>query len=157
MHRLQGKSKNRMFWTHAIRHFHVHVPLKNRKYDMKYGMKALILIYIDFFPDIREKVGFFLSTELSPACVSNVSSGVFTTSNEVWCVFLFSQHKHCAVAFKIQEDILGQPAKVWRLQRKLIYEPFLVWLVSFRAEEKHCKALMFQQASSCTCVLSLFT
>lgn len=110
--------------------------------------KALILIYIDFLPDIKQRESRILSTELSPACVSTVSSGVFTTSNEVWCVFLFGQHKHYAVAFKIQEDILGQPAKVWRLQTKLIYELFLVWLVSFRAEEKHCKALKFQQASS---------
>lgn len=112
--------------------------------SLKYRLESLILIDV-YLQTGRERKR-VLSTRLSPDC--GKASGVFNTSHKGCCVFSISQHKHYNAALKVQEDILGQSAKVWRLQRKLIYETFLVWLISFRAEEKHSKALVFQHAGT---------
>lgn len=154
----RGNQRIKCYALTCYQTFRAHVWLKDLKYDIKYDVKNS---YLDIDWSLPSKHWHqtgrkqdFIHRAFT--CVSE-QHPTFNTSNEVGCVLLLSQDKHYTVAFQIQEDILGQPAKVWRLQRKLIYEPFPIWLVCFRAEEKHCKPLMFEQASSCTlCSFTIF-
>lgn len=90
----------RTLWTHGI-----------RQTKMKYDMKTWWIFCLQ--TDRKQN---FIPWALTWVWKNPATSSVHQT---VCCILLFfSQNKHYAAALKVQEDILGQRAKVWRLQRK---------------------------------------